>query len=150
LALDASQVINILSALSSIAVTASAFFIILQLRQNSKVIRATLHQEKSNISFSMLEQITDESFARRRYQMHEAVKKYGALNWAGFDDSLADLRAARRPPRRTLQCAHKRVGEVRVASQRDGEVHEPEGCGKDQHLKTYGKSAVGPYSSLLL
>jgi hypothetical protein len=93
LALDTSQIINILSALSSIAVTASAFFIILQLRQNSKVIRATLHQEKSNISFSMLEQITDESFARRRYQMHEAVKKYGALNWAGFDDSLADFEA---------------------------------------------------------
>jgi hypothetical protein len=76
--------VAVLSAISSIAVIASAFFIILQLRQNSKVIRATLHQERSNISFSMLEKITDESSARRRHQMHEAIKKYSTLNWEGW------------------------------------------------------------------
>ncbi len=93
MAFDASQVTTILSAVSPIAVIASAFFIILQLRQNSKVIEATLHQEKSNIAFSMLERITDESFARRRHRMHEAIKKYRGLDWEGFDDSLEDFEA---------------------------------------------------------
>src|SRR5947208_14564984 len=45
------------------------------------------------MSFSVLEIITEESFARRRKNMHDAIKKYSQINWAGFDDSLEDFEA---------------------------------------------------------
>jgi hypothetical protein len=91
LVLDLSSVIAFLSSVSSIAVIAGAVFIVFQLRQNAKLIEATIFENKSNIGFSVLEKITDESFARRRKEMYEAVKKYAGNNWKDFDDSLDDF-----------------------------------------------------------
>ncbi len=90
---DLSAVVTALSAISSIAVIAGALFIIFQLRQNSKLIRATILENRSAIAFSMLEKIIDESFVKRRTNVHEAMKKYGSKNWEGFDDSYEDLEA---------------------------------------------------------
>ena len=73
-------------------------FIVVQLRQNAKLIDlntkltdATFRQVKSNVSFELLEKLTEESFARRRSFMWQTVKKYQASNWEGFDDSLDDF-----------------------------------------------------------
>jgi len=90
---DLSWLISFLSAISSIAIILGAVFVIFQLRQNAKLIKTANFETKSNMSFSVLEKITEESFARRRKNMHDAVKKYSQINWEGFDDSLEDFQA---------------------------------------------------------
>src|SRR5207244_7957170 len=90
---DLSWLISFLSAISSIAIILGCVFVVFQLRQNSKLIKTASLETKSNISFSVLEKITEESFARRRKNMHDAVKKYSKINWEGFDDSLEDFEA---------------------------------------------------------
>ena len=90
---DFSPLINFLSAISSIAIILGAIFVIFQLRQNARLIKTANLEVKSNMSFSVLEKLTEESFARRRKNMHDAVKKYAAANWEGFDDTLEDFEA---------------------------------------------------------
>jgi hypothetical protein len=90
---DLSTVISYLSALSSVAVVLGAIFVIFQLRQNAKLIKTANFDTKAQMSFSVLEKVTEESFARRRKNMHDAIKKYSQLNWEGFDDSLEDFEA---------------------------------------------------------
>jgi len=96
--LNLSSLIQVLSAISSIAVILGVVFIVVQLRQNTKLIDlntkltdATFREVKSNISFELLEKLTDESFAKRRSFMWHTVKKYQASNWEGFDDSADDF-----------------------------------------------------------
>jgi hypothetical protein len=96
--LNLSGLIQVLSALSSIAVIMGVIFIVVQLRQNAKLIElnakltdATFREVKSDISFELLEKLTEESFARRRSFMWEKIKKYQASNWEGYDDSLDDF-----------------------------------------------------------
>src|SRR6266508_2353752 len=90
---DFSFLVSFLSAISSIAIILVAVCGVFQLRQNAKLIKTASHETKSNISFAVLEKITEESFARRRKNMHDAVKKYSEVNWQGFDDSLEDFEA---------------------------------------------------------
>src|SRR5579864_3103925 len=90
---DFSTVISYLSALSSVAVVLGAIFIVFQLRQNARLIKTANFDTKAEMSFSVLEKITEESFARRRKNMHDAIKKYSQINWDGFDDSLEDFEA---------------------------------------------------------
>ncbi len=85
------DVVTVLSASSSIAVILGAIFIILQMRQNAKLIEATLREERSNVALSLLERITDESFPRRRRRMFEIIAKFRATNWAGAFESEEDL-----------------------------------------------------------
>jgi len=88
-----SFLVSDLSAISSVAVILGAVFVIFQLRQNARLIRTANFETKANMSFSVLEIITEESFARRRKNMHDAIKKYRQINWEGFDDSLEDFEA---------------------------------------------------------
>ncbi len=90
---DFSFLINFLSAISSIAIILGAVFVVFQLRQNARLIKTASFETKSNMSFSVLEKITEESFARRRKNMHDSVKKFSQVNWEGFDDSLEDYEA---------------------------------------------------------
>jgi len=90
---DLSGITQDLSAISSIAVVAGAFFIIFQLRQNAKLIAATVQENKANTSIALIERITDESFARRRKNMYDSVRKGVATGWKDFDDSLEDFEA---------------------------------------------------------
>jgi hypothetical protein len=90
---DLTTVISYLSALSSVAVVLGAIFVVFQLRQNAKLIKTANFDTKAEMSFSVLEKITEESFARRRKNMHDAIKKYSQINWEGFDDSLEDFEA---------------------------------------------------------
>jgi len=90
---DLSFLVSNLSAISSLAVILGAVFVIFQLRQNARLIKTANFETKANMSFSVLEIITHESFARRRKNMHDAIKKYDQINWEGFDDSLEDFEA---------------------------------------------------------
>jgi len=91
--IDLAAITADLSAVSSIAIILGAVFVIFQLRQNARLIRTANFETKANMSFSVLETITEESFARRRKNMHDAIKKYSQINWEGFDDSLEDFEA---------------------------------------------------------
>ncbi len=86
-----SDVITILSASSSIAVILGAIFIVFQMRQNARLIEATLRQERSNVALSLLERITDESFPRRRKRMFEILERFRATNWADAFETEEDL-----------------------------------------------------------
>jgi len=90
---DLSFLVSDLSAISSLAVILGAVFVVFQLRQNARLIKTANFETKANMSFSVLEIITQESFARRRKNMHDAIKKYSQINWEGFDDSLEDFEA---------------------------------------------------------
>ena len=90
---DLSVVTADLSAVSSIAIILGAVFVVFQLRQNARLIRTANFETKANISFSVLEKLTEESFARRRKSMHDAINNYSQINWEGFDDTLEDYEA---------------------------------------------------------
>ena len=91
MAIALADVENALAAISSIAVIAGAGFVVLQLRQNARLLEASTRQQKSDAAFSMLEKITHESFAKRRFNMYDVVKRYQAKNWDGFLDSADDF-----------------------------------------------------------
>jgi len=93
LSADFAEVTNFLAAISSVAVIAGAGFVVVQLRQNARLLQATLRQERANSAFAMLEKITHESFARRRARMWEIERKAVASNWEGFDNSPQDFEA---------------------------------------------------------
>ncbi len=86
-----SDVVTVLSASSSIAVILGAIFIVLQMRQNAKLIEATLREERSNVAISLLERITDESFPRRRKRMFDIIARFQATNWADAFETEEDL-----------------------------------------------------------
>jgi hypothetical protein len=88
--LDLGEVVTVLSVISSIAVIAGAG-IIVQPRQNARLLDASIRQEKKQAAFSMLEELTDESFAKRRANFYHAIRKYKAVEWKDFDDSPEDL-----------------------------------------------------------
>ncbi len=93
MAVDFSQLALALSAVSSLAVVAGAIFVVLQLRQNAKLINATIQETKSGIAFSMLERIIDDSFVRRRKNVYDSVKTYKEKNWEGFIGTFEDFEA---------------------------------------------------------
>lgn len=86
-----SDVITVLGASSSIAVIFGAVFIVFQMRQNAKLIEATLREGRATVALSMLERITDESFPRRRKRMFDIIQRFQTTNWADAFESEDDL-----------------------------------------------------------
>ncbi len=86
-----SDVITVLGASSSIAVILGAIFIVFQMRQNGRLIEATLKEGRATVALTMLERITDESFPRRRRRMFEIIDRFQATNWADAFESEEDL-----------------------------------------------------------
>ena len=86
-----SDVVTVLSDSSSTAVILGAIFIVLQTRQNAKLIEATLREERSNVALSLLERIMDESFPQRRKRRFEILDRFKATNWADAFESEEDL-----------------------------------------------------------
>ena len=84
-------VLTILSASSSAAVVMSAVFVLIQLRQNASLLRATLTQSRASFSLSVLERITDETFPRRRARMFEILQKFRATDWSGAFETAEDF-----------------------------------------------------------
>jgi hypothetical protein len=70
-----------LAAVSSLAVILGVGFVIVQLRQNARLLEATLRQQRSDVSVALIERITDESFPRRRAHMHEVLRRFKETNW---------------------------------------------------------------------
>lgn len=87
------DIVNFLGAISSIAIIAGAGFVVIQLRQNANLLKASLRQDKREAAFSMLERLTDESFPKRRTNFYRVIEKYKKENWEGFDDSGDDFEA---------------------------------------------------------
>ncbi len=87
----ATDIVTILTASSSIAVILGAIFIVFQMRQNARLIEATLKEGQATVALSMLEKITDESFPRRRKRMFDVLSHFRATNWAGAFESEEDL-----------------------------------------------------------
>jgi hypothetical protein len=75
------DVVTALAAVSSLAVILGVGFVIVQLRQNSRLLEATLRQQRSDVSVALIERITDESFPRRRSHMHEVMRRFTESNW---------------------------------------------------------------------
>jgi len=134
--LDLGEVVTVLSAISSIAVIAGAGFIIVQLRQNAKLLNASLRQEKKQAAFSMLEELTDESFAKRRANFYHAIRKYKAVDWKDFDDSPEDFEV------RNLAYFYELHGQL----VRDGTIDFPMVADMLQYLVIYDWRTFEPVS----
>ncbi|MGC2289081.1 MAG: hypothetical protein WA688_04415 [Thermoplasmata archaeon] len=89
--LSISEITFVLSAISSVAVVAGAFFIVLQLRQNAKLIQATLAQNRNDAAFNILERLTVESTARRRKQLRDVSETRSKNGWEGYFGSMEDF-----------------------------------------------------------
>lgn len=85
------DVLTVLGASSSIAVILGAIFIMFQMRQNARLIEATLRENRANVAVSMLERITDESFPRRRKRMFDIVERFKSTGWKDAFESEEDL-----------------------------------------------------------
>lgn len=88
---DTSTVFAILSASSSAAVVMSAIFVLIQLRQNGRLLQATLNQSQAAFSLNFLERITDESFPRRRARMFVMLQKFRETDWKDVFESPEDF-----------------------------------------------------------
>lgn len=85
------DVITALAAVSSLAVILGVGFVILQLRQNSRLLEATLRQQRSDVTVALIERITDESFPRRRYHMYEVMRRFKETNWKDARETPDDF-----------------------------------------------------------
>lgn len=86
-----SDVITVLSAISSIAVIFGAGFVVVQLRQNARLLEAQLRQTRSEVSISLIERITDPSFPQRRTRLHDIVRRFRETGWKDAFESPDDF-----------------------------------------------------------
>ncbi|HEV8050090.1 MAG TPA: hypothetical protein VGP88_05810 [Thermoplasmata archaeon] len=82
---------TILGGASSAAVILGAVFVLFQLRQNAKLLQATLNQAQATFSLAVLQRITDESFPRRRARMFVIMQKFRETDWKDAFESPEDL-----------------------------------------------------------
>ena len=75
---------SLLKTISSVAVIAGTFFVVLQLRLNAKMVR-------SRNAFDLIGKVIDPSFPHRRHLLYEVAGKYAGGDWSGFDRSLDDF-----------------------------------------------------------
>jgi hypothetical protein len=85
------DLITWLSAISSLAVILGVAFVVLQLRQNARLLEATLRQQRSDVTLGLIERVTDESFPRRRHHMYETLRRFKETGWTGAFESLEDF-----------------------------------------------------------
>lgn len=75
------DIVTYLSAISAIAVILGVGFVVVQLRQNARILQATLRQQRSDVTVSLIERITDPSFPQRRSRMHAVVRQFVETGW---------------------------------------------------------------------
>jgi len=131
---DLSTIIAILGASSSAAVVMSAIFVLIQLRQNARLLRATLNQSVATFSLNVLERITDESFPRRRARMYVVLQKFRETEWKDAFESPEDLEVRNFAYLYELlgQMAHSKIVDLEIVLDalqyivvRDWQVFEP-------------------------
>jgi hypothetical protein len=131
---DLSIIITILGASSSAAVVMSAIFVLIQLRQNARLLQATLNQSVATFSLNVLERITEESFPRRRAQMYVSLQKFRETDWKDAFESPEDLEIRNFAYLYELlgQMAHSKIVDLEIVLDslqyivvRDWQVFEP-------------------------
>jgi hypothetical protein len=90
---DLTDLVAILGAGASIAIVVTVLLVAFQLRQNARLIEHSAREYRASVALTILERLTDDSFARRRKSMHDASKLLVEQGPTGFDDTLADLEA---------------------------------------------------------
>lgn len=86
-----SDVETFLSAISALAVILGAGFVVLQLRQNARLLSATLRQQRSDVAVSLIERITDPTFPQRRSRMHAVMRQFTEAEWKDAFESPDDF-----------------------------------------------------------
>jgi hypothetical protein len=90
MSLTVPEITFILSAISSAAVIAGAFFIVFQLRQNAQLIAATLAQNRNDVAFNILGHLTDQNFVHMRKKLRDLAARVGKDGWDEFYGTLDD------------------------------------------------------------
>jgi hypothetical protein len=90
---DLSAIVLVVNLGAAVAIVATVILVVLQLRQNSRLIEAASREYRANVAFGILEKLTDESFPRRRKAMHDAARLLAEKGPAEFDDTAADIEA---------------------------------------------------------
>ncbi len=95
---ELTDITQVLNAISAVAVLLGVVFVVFQLRQNGRLIKASneqvqasILQNKSSVATSIVERFTDDSFTIRRKTVRDIVKKYQGANWEGFSESAEDF-----------------------------------------------------------
>ena len=95
---ELADIVLVLNAISAIAVLLGLVFVVFQLRQNARLIKASneqvqasILQNKSSVATSVVERFTDDSFTVRRKTVRDIIRKYGVSNWEGYSDSAEDF-----------------------------------------------------------
>lgn len=95
---ELADLVQVLNAVSAVAVLLGVAFVVFQLRQNARLIKASnqqvqasILQNKSSVATSVVERFTDDSFTTRRKTVRDIIKKFQDVNWEGFMDSAEDF-----------------------------------------------------------
>jgi hypothetical protein len=105
LALDLSELIQVLSAMSSLAVIAGVVFVVFQLRQNAKLIEASnrqleisnrqveasIQQNRQQVLLSLVDRYTTDAYNFRRRTVREIIRKYSGSGWKDYLESNDDF-----------------------------------------------------------
>src|SRR5579859_7425442 len=91
---DLTSLIQILGAASTIAIILGVPFIVLQLRQNARILEASnrqaevmVHQTRSQVFLNIAERLSDRDYVLRRKLVRDVVAQYGSKQLAGFVES---------------------------------------------------------------
>jgi hypothetical protein len=91
---DLSYVLEALSGASTIAVILGIPFIVLQMRQNGRMVEAANRQaelvalqNRSQVVLAIAEQLTDRDFIFQRKAVHDLIPRQQASRWEGFVES---------------------------------------------------------------
>lgn len=104
MSLDYTSIIQFLNVISACAIIAGVFFVVFQLRQNARLIKAanrqietanrqvetSIQQNKQQAILSTIERFTDESFNMRRRKVREIIRKHQENAWKDFPESEED------------------------------------------------------------
>ncbi len=91
---DLTTFIQVLGAASTVAVILGIPFIVLQMRQNSKMVETSnrqvdvmIHQTRSQVFLNIAERLSARDYVMQRKTVRDIVAKYEATRWQGFPDS---------------------------------------------------------------
>jgi hypothetical protein len=92
---DLSLVLEALSGASTIAVILGIPFIVLQMRQNTRMVEVANRQaellalqNRSQVLLNLAEHMTDHDFVLQRKAVRDIVAKYSEMGWDSFIDSV--------------------------------------------------------------
>jgi hypothetical protein len=91
---DASTILEYLSAASTLAVILGLPFVLLQMRQNTRVIEAAnrqvevgMQQTRTSVFLSLAERISDRDFVMQRREIRQIVARHRKEGWEEFSES---------------------------------------------------------------